>query len=171
MSPPADIARSHVVARELENRLLGAFKKAGWRAELEPAGIEGQFRPDMVVRRGSHRYVVELKVAREPRRALLQAMLADAILQARLHARELHASPLAVVAAPRISPLAAQESASTPSGSRRMLPGGSSTRAELSSFTVRDSTAFAPSLSIAERPGPRFRDRRQTCSRISVNGC
>jgi hypothetical protein len=109
MSPPADIARSHIVARELEDRLLDAFKKAGWRAELQPAGIEGRSRPDMLVRRGPHRYMVQVKVAREPRRPLLQAMFADAVLQARVHARELQASPLAVVAAPRISPLAAQE--------------------------------------------------------------
>lgn len=109
MCPSADIARSHIVARELQDRLLDAFKKAGWRADIEPPGIEGRSRPDMVVRRGPHRYVVEVKVAREPRRPLLQAMFADAVLQARVHARELHASPLAVVAAPRISPLAAQE--------------------------------------------------------------
>jgi hypothetical protein len=109
MSPSADIARSHIVARELQDRLLDAFKKAGWRADIEPPGIDGRSRPDMVVRRGPHRYVVEVKVAREPRRSLLQAMFADAVLQARVHARELHASPLAVVAAPRISPLAAQE--------------------------------------------------------------
>ena len=109
MSPSAHIARSHIVARELQDRLLDAFKKAGWRADLEPAGIDGRSRPDMVVRRGPHRYVVQVKVAREPRRPLLQAMFADAVLQARVHARELHASPLAIVAAPRISPLAAQE--------------------------------------------------------------
>jgi hypothetical protein len=109
MSPSPDIARSHIVARELEDRLVDAFKKAGWRADLKPAGIEGRSQPDMVVHLGPHRYVVEVKVAREPRRPLLQAMFADAVLQARVHARELHAAPLAVVAAPRISPLAAQE--------------------------------------------------------------
>jgi hypothetical protein len=40
MSPPADIARSHIVARELADRLLDAFKKAGWRlgskGDLDP---------------------------------------------------------------------------------------------------------------------------------------
>jgi hypothetical protein len=109
MSSSADIARSQIVARELEDRLLDAFKKAGWRADLEPRGIDRRSRPNMVIRRGPHRYVVEVKVAREPRRPLLQAMFADAVLQARVHARELHGSPLAVVAAPRISPRAAQE--------------------------------------------------------------
>jgi hypothetical protein len=109
MSSSIDIARSHVVARELQSRLFDAFKKAGWRADLDSSAGEGKARPDMVVRRGPHRYAVELKVAREPRRSLLQAMFADAVLQARFHARELHASPLAVVAASRISPLAASE--------------------------------------------------------------
>jgi hypothetical protein len=109
MAPSAYIARSQIVARELEDRLLDAFKKAGWRADLEPRGIDRRSRPNMVIRRGPHRYVVEVKVAREPRRPLLQAMFADAVLQARVHARELHGSPLAVVAAPRISPRAAQE--------------------------------------------------------------
>jgi hypothetical protein len=109
MSSSIDIARSHVVARVLQDRLFGAFKKAGWRTDLEPSAAEGRSRPDMVVRRGPHRYAVEIKVAREPRRSLLQAMFADAVLQARVHAQELHASPLAVVAASRISPLAAGE--------------------------------------------------------------
>jgi hypothetical protein len=104
-----DIARSHVVARQLKDRLLGAFKGAGWRVDLESSGAEGRSRPDMVVHRGPRRYAVELKVAREPRRSLLQAMLADAILQARVHAQEFRASPLAVVAAARISPAAAHE--------------------------------------------------------------
>ena len=44
----------HIVARELQDRLLDAFKKAGWRADIEPPGIEGRSRPDMVVRRGPH---------------------------------------------------------------------------------------------------------------------
>jgi hypothetical protein len=37
MAPSAYIARSQIVARELEDRLLDAFKKAGWRADLKPA--------------------------------------------------------------------------------------------------------------------------------------
>jgi hypothetical protein len=82
-----NIARSDVVARQLKDRLLGAFKGAGWRVDLESSRAEGRFRPDMVAHRGPRRYAVELKVAREPRRSLLQAMLADAILQARVHAQ------------------------------------------------------------------------------------
>jgi len=93
MSLLTDIARSDVVARQLKDRLLGAFKGAGWQVDLELSGSEGRFRPDMVVHRGPRRYAVELKVAREPRRSLLEAMLADATLQARVYAQEFRASP------------------------------------------------------------------------------
>jgi hypothetical protein len=50
-------------------------RKAGWRA-----GPKGDLAPTWSVRRGPDRYAVEVMVAREPRRSLLQVMFADAIL-------------------------------------------------------------------------------------------
>ena len=51
----------------------------------------------------ARRYAVELKLAREPRKAEVQAALADAILQSKAVAKSIGARPLAIVGAPHIS--------------------------------------------------------------------
>jgi Holliday junction resolvase len=84
-----------------ERLLLSAFVAAGWKAESEP--LVGRRRPDMLAKKGQHRYVVELKAASEGRRDRLVALLSQAILQAKLHASHAAgASPLAVIGAPKI---------------------------------------------------------------------
>ena len=61
---------------------------------------------DLVVSRGSERYVVELKAASEGRPDRLVPLLSQAILQARAYAQAFAppAKPLAIIAAPAISP-------------------------------------------------------------------
>jgi hypothetical protein len=64
---------------------------------------------DLIVARGEQRYIIELKAASEGRPDRLLPLLLQAILQVRAYAQALPqpASPLAVVAAPAISPSAA----------------------------------------------------------------
>ncbi len=66
----------------------------------------GHKEADLLVSRKDFRYVVELKVAPESRRDRLVPLLAQAILQARAiaHASPQPAAPLAVIAAPLVSP-------------------------------------------------------------------
>jgi len=64
---------------------------------------------DLVVARGNDRYIIELKAASEGRPDRLVPLLSQAILQARAYAQAFPqpAAPLAVIAAPAISPSAA----------------------------------------------------------------
>ncbi|MBI3269160.1 MAG: hypothetical protein HYZ53_09060 [Planctomycetes bacterium] len=87
--------------RAYADLLAGALKAAGWRVP-RPAGPRSG-RRELVADSGAQRYVIELKAARDARRDLLQALLADACLQARRHAQEAGGRPLAVVCAPRLS--------------------------------------------------------------------
>jgi hypothetical protein len=88
-------------SKDFEQLLLDAFLAAGWKAQSE-ALISGR-RADLLAQKGRHRYVVELKAASEGRRDRLVALLSQAILQAKLYAKDAdRAVPLAVVAAPRI---------------------------------------------------------------------
>src|SRR6516162_11201459 len=83
------------------------FKDAGWGIQKEPnKSLAG----DLVVSKGPHSYVIELKVAHEGRRDRVIPLLSMAILQARAAAVECPPSrALAVVAAPRISESLASE--------------------------------------------------------------
>ena len=102
MGARSDQPSSVSPAQDVERLLLGAFRDAGWRAEAGAA--HGGRRPDMLVSKGKHRYVVELKAASEGRRDRLVALLSQTILQARsLVAHASGSAPLAVVAAPRIA--------------------------------------------------------------------
>lgn len=91
----------HAEAR-FESLVATLFRRAGWKVHVHPR--VGSRRADLLVRRGTHAYVIELKAASEGRRDRLVPLLAQAILEARAGAREVPegALPLAIVAAPRI---------------------------------------------------------------------
>ena len=90
--------------REYLALLAALLRQDGWRVESGPRF--GQKEADLLVSRGDSRYVVELKVASEGRRDRLVPLLAQAILQARAvaQASPQPAAPLAIIAAPLISP-------------------------------------------------------------------
>lgn len=85
--------------------LADAFSKAGWRVR-RPAQANA-LRPDLVVSRRSASYAVEVKAAPEGRSDRLIPLWSQAYLQAVRAAGDSH-PPLAVVAAPRIAPRAAE---------------------------------------------------------------
>jgi hypothetical protein len=93
--------------REYLDLLAGLFRQHGWRVKKEHSAVEKGV--DLVIMRGDERYAVELKAASEGRPDRLVPLLSQAILQARAYAQALPqpAAPLAVVAAPAISPSAA----------------------------------------------------------------
>ncbi len=101
MADPFERAsRFQALVQSVEAHLVSSLRRAGFLVELEPLG-EGEMR----IEREGVRYVAQLKVAKEPRRALLEALLADALLRARASARQLAAhKALAVVGARRLSP-------------------------------------------------------------------
>lgn len=82
----------------LERHLRDAFEAGGW--ALEPS--EGAKAADLVASSGRRRYVIELRSLREPRRGLLQALLADAVLRGRARFRG-RPRFIAIVGAPLIS--------------------------------------------------------------------
>lgn len=86
----------------IATRLVALLRSSGWRVDQAPDS-KAPFGPDLVLKRDSLRYVVELQVAREARHALIEGLFASALLQAQAFAREMNARPLAIVAAPRIS--------------------------------------------------------------------
>ena len=93
--------------REFEALVANLFRQHGWRVKREPL-LDGKT-ADLSVARGDQRYVIEIKCASEGRPDRLVPLLSQAILQARAYAQASpeSAAPLAVVAAPAISPSAA----------------------------------------------------------------
>jgi hypothetical protein len=93
--------------REFEDILADLFRQHGWRVKNEHSVAEKGV--DLVVARGNDRYIIELKAASEGRPDRLVPLLSQAILQARAYAQAFPqpAAPLAVIAAPAISPSAA----------------------------------------------------------------
>jgi len=93
--------------REFEDLLAHLFRQQGWRVKREHSAAEKGI--DLVVARGNDRYIIELKAASEGRPDRLVPLLSQAILQARAYAQAFPqpAAPLAVIAAPAISPSAA----------------------------------------------------------------
>jgi hypothetical protein len=87
--------------------LAGLFRQHGWRVKKGPKFADKEV--DLVVARDNHRYIIELKAASEGRPDRLVPLLSQAILQVRAYAQAFpeSAAPLAVVAAPAISPSAA----------------------------------------------------------------
>jgi hypothetical protein len=94
--------------REYLAMLADLFRRNGWRVKVEPSF--GHRQADLLVSRDSFRYVVELKVSSEGRRDRLAPLLSQAILQARAVAQASPepVSPLAIIAAPVISPSVAK---------------------------------------------------------------
>lgn len=93
--------------REFEDLLANLLRQHGWRVKKEHSLAEKGV--DIVAARGNERYIIELKAASEGRPDRLVPLLSQAILQARAYAQAFPepAAPLAVVAAPAISPSAA----------------------------------------------------------------
>jgi len=93
--------------RGFEDLVASLFQEHGWRVKKAPP-TAGK-RPDLLVARGGQRYIVEIKSASEGRPDRLMPLLSQAILQARAYAQASPkpALPLAIVAAPEISPSAA----------------------------------------------------------------
>src|SRR5262245_22089982 len=93
---------------QAEEMLAEVFSKAGWKVERLPRA--GPSAVDLLVRRGKHRYLVEVKCAPEGRRDRLIPLLSQAILQVRRLAQGARkAFPLAVVVAPRVPASVAEE--------------------------------------------------------------
>ena len=88
-----------------ESLLAEIFEQAGWRVEREP---DREPRFDMKVHRPGVAYVVEVKAAVEGRGDRLVPLFSQAILQS-LHSAGHNAAPLAVVAAPKISQVVAEQ--------------------------------------------------------------
>jgi hypothetical protein len=92
--------------RDYLDLLADLFRQHGWRVKKQHSFADKGV--DLVVERGPERYVVELKAASEGRPDRLVPLLSQAILQSRAYAQAFpeSAAPLAVVAAPAISPSA-----------------------------------------------------------------
>ncbi|HLA77465.1 MAG TPA: hypothetical protein VJU18_07795 [Vicinamibacteria bacterium] len=90
--------------RLAESRLAALFESAGWHVRRHPRAAG----PDLVARRKGIEYAIEVKSAPEGRGDRLVPLFAQAVLQA-AHAARQKAMPLAVVAAPSISPRAAEQ--------------------------------------------------------------
>jgi len=91
--------------RSAESLLAALFEKAGWHVRLPPGGDAGR---DLIVRRKGIEYAVQIKAAPEGRADRLVPLFAQAVLESSRAAGQ-KAAPLAVVAAPRISPRAAEQ--------------------------------------------------------------
>jgi hypothetical protein len=87
--------------RDFETLLVRLFEKDGWEVSTDRPSSHG----DLRVLKDGIEYAVHAKLARDGRRPLLQAFLADAVLQAKAVARKHQPPirPLAVVAAPALS--------------------------------------------------------------------
>jgi hypothetical protein len=87
--------------RALESALVRLFESRGWKVSRRRSPRSGDFS----VAKGGLQYVVEVNAARESRRSLLEAYLADALLRAQAAARANHppSLPLGVVATPALS--------------------------------------------------------------------
>lgn len=94
-------------AQHAEELLAELFSQAGWRVRRND-GRHGLARPDIVISRGNDSYVVEVKASAEGRGDRLVPLWSQACLEAARAAGD-HYPPLAVVAAPRISPRAANQ--------------------------------------------------------------
>jgi hypothetical protein len=94
--------------RDYLGLLADHFRQDGWRVKVSPS--VGGRSADLAVSRGELRYIVEMKVSSEGRRDRLIPLLSQAILQARAIAKASSepAVPMAIIAAPVISPSVAE---------------------------------------------------------------
>ena len=99
MNPPSAAVKGDAAgAAVLVRHVADALELGGWALEA-PAGAKTG---DLIASSGRRRYAIELRSVGEPRRALLQALLADAVLRGRARFGE-RARFIAVVGAPLIS--------------------------------------------------------------------
>jgi len=98
---------AHSRAKQAEDMLEELFSQAGWRVRRN-VRRQGPWRPDMIISRGGDSYVVEVKASAEGRGDRLIPLWSQACLQASRAAGN-HEPPLAVVAAPRVSPRVAKQ--------------------------------------------------------------
>ena len=98
---PPDV--SGLRSEAFERRVADLFRRGGWKVRRQPSA--GNLRADLMVQRGKHSYVVEVKSAPEGRRDRLVPLLAQAILQAQAFAQYSRepVAPLAIVGAKRVS--------------------------------------------------------------------
>ncbi len=89
-----------------ESLLAAMFEKAGWEVRRSPH--RDRFQPSLIVQRPGIAYAIEVKAGPEGRSDRLVPLLAQAVLQSARAAGQ-KAAPLAVVAAPKISPRAAEQ--------------------------------------------------------------
>lgn len=82
--------------RQAEELVRRIFESRGWKLEALPHGASNG--PDLIVRRGAQRFVVEIKALAEGRADRAIPMLSQAILQAQAFAKEGgNTQPLAVI--------------------------------------------------------------------------
>jgi hypothetical protein len=100
-------AKSDAPSRErtAEALLAAMLEKAGWHVRSKPSSGAGR---NLVARRKGMEYAVEIKAAPEGRADRIVPLFAQAVLESSRVADQ-KAAPLAVVAAPRISPRAAEQ--------------------------------------------------------------
>jgi DNA-binding MarR family transcriptional regulator len=84
-----------------EAQLAQMLRDAGWEVLRHP---QAPPKIDLLIKKDHHEYAVQIKHAAESRRDRMIPLLAEAILQAQCHARELPQEPLAVIASPHLSP-------------------------------------------------------------------
>ena len=103
-------ARSDTQTREeqAEALVVELFSRARWNVRRQTAKRSGDFGADLIVRLPEASYAVQVKATAEGRSDRLIALWAQAYLQARRIAGG-HQAPLAIVAAPRIAPRAAEQ--------------------------------------------------------------
>ena len=94
---------------DFERLLADTFRRVRWRVRPQPRGAEP--RPDLIVENGGKTYAIELKWSSEGRRDRLIPLLSQAVLEARAMARRFRGPvvPVAVVAAGRVTPAAAEQ--------------------------------------------------------------
>lgn len=92
-------------AASLLGKILGA---EGWNVQQQPESFPSLTRPDMLIDRDDLSYVVEVKLASEGRSDRLIPLWSQALLQS-AHVAHRGSVPLAVVAAPSISPHVANQ--------------------------------------------------------------
>lgn len=86
--------------------LIAAFTADGWstKSEVHIPGPESRQHVDLIARKGTRTYVIEVKAARDGRSAALTSLAAAGLLQARRFASLVSGTPMVIVAAPRLSP-------------------------------------------------------------------
>jgi hypothetical protein len=93
-----------------DSRVADVFSHAGWSVDRAPRAVNHR-QPDMILAKGDHKYIAEIKEAPAGGARQLIALWSMAWLQAcqAVRAIDPHAFPLAIVVAPRISRRAADQ--------------------------------------------------------------